>query len=154
MIEYFKRIPTVVVVLLLFITLVAVGMAIGRTVDSSEADAPELMPISDVVAMLENDGMNVLLVNSRENHFPVVLESIEITFQTDNPVPTEDRVEGIINTFETLDNRAAWLETSRSLDGIAVVRGDELWAVSVDSDLHNSREIAERLAATLQGEVR
>lgn len=146
------RVAIVLTVATAIVAILGITLIVRSSADSEPEAEP--MPVQDVVSMLEDDGMDILLVNSRENSFPIVLESVDIVFQIDNPVPTEDRVESIVNTFETLDNRDAWLEISQGFDGVAVVRGDELWAVSVDSDLANSREIAEQLANTLNGEVR
>jgi len=56
-----------------------------------------------------------------------------------------NQVEAIVNTFPSLEARAAWLGTVRGFDAYAVIRGEELWAVSPDSDLPASAEIAQRL---------
>ena len=39
----------------------------------------------------------------------------------------------------------------RGFDAYAVIRGEELWAVSPDSDLPASAEIAQRLADDIEG---
>jgi hypothetical protein len=62
-----------------------------------------------------------------------------------------NQVEAIVNTFPSLEARAAWLDTVRSFQGYAVIRGEELWAVSPDSDLPDSAEIAQRLADDIEG---
>lgn len=149
-----RRIPAISW-LLLFVVLVLAGSAIGKVLNRSNAE-PKTQYINNVVEMLLNDGM-AIHTTAPEDPPPLVRESVEIIFddiELELTPPTFGRIEGNIHTFETLDNRDSWLALSRGFGGIAVMRGDELWVISVDSDLPQSRDVAERLAATINGEVK
>lgn len=117
---------------------------------------PKPMAMDSVVTMLVDDGMLIHTTAPREAPLGV-RESVDIIFDDvvlESTPPNFGRIEGMIHTFETQGNRDSWIETSQAFDGVAVVRGDELWAISVDSDLPQSRDIAERLANTIDGEVK
>lgn len=117
---------------------------------------PKPKSMDSVVSMLIDDGMSIHTTAPRETPLGV-RESVEIIFDDfvlESRPPTFGRIEGMIHTFETLGNRDSWIETSQAFDGVAVVRGDELWAISVDSDLPQSSDIAERLAVTIDGTVK
>jgi hypothetical protein len=108
----------------------------------------EPMPIDDLVQQLMDDGLPVRTVAPDETGpHPFIRESV-IANLGDGRSPV---VESFINTFDSLEAREGWLEAVRSLGGFAIIRGDELWAVSPDSDLPNSDELARQFTDSVEG---
>ena len=101
----------------------------------------------DVVAMLEDEGLSVSSVR----------ETRSMSGARDElDASVEGRETGVL-LFPDRESRDSWLRLSRDFGGIAVTRGDELWALSLPSMLGDGSDAslrhANEVATALNGEV-